>query len=462
MAINRRSSSIKDSILMPPPKAVTNCSVVSKSDTSEELKKNLKETSLNALTNRKLYKNMLEELRDENVIKLSQIPNFLTKSLHLNTPSCAASNMTSNSIKSFSKDKDKSSSFMNLSIDARYNNQSSNVSVANNASINNLNINCYKRSFNELNDDSSINLSMQNTVPHLFENKIYKQLQPPKSPQEIITFVEQLSSILNKYKFKGSYQMKVELETRYSDYLNQALKPDYFKECLVSLQTKIFFKLNSVLYFQHEANLKEKEKSALNNDEINTNANNNLHINSSIISNEQKEKLKELSKDKDKDKVKHDSNKESKDSKEILESSCKDKEITFLNNKRRSLGLDVKTQIIPKMSQFSSNYNSGISYSSYKSHNTQEFLSPKNEKIFNDIKSFTHDIELSEKDNSISIVNESFNKPLDYCTRSVNSVLISTTNKNRSTNILIQNPQNNINEKGSKSQNQTGSPSIIF
>jgi hypothetical protein len=446
---------------MPPPKAVTICSVVSKSDTSEELKKNLKETSLNALTNRKLYKSMLEELRDENVIKLSQIPNFLTKSLNINTNSCNASNITSNSLKSYNKDREKSSSFLNLNIDTRNNLSniaSSNVSVANNASVSNLNICCNKKSFiAEHNDDSSLNLSMQNTVLNLFENKIYKQMQPPKSPQEIVAFVEQLFSILNKYKFKGSYQMKVELETRYSDYLNQALKPDYFKECLASLQTKIFYKLNSVMYFQHEANLKEKEKNLINSDDANLNSNNNFQINNSSKSSEIKEKDK--SKESNKERYKEKSI--VKDNKELFEFGDKDKELKFLNSKRKPLPLEVKNQILSSKNQFPNNFQIGFNHSDFKSHHTQEFLSPKNERITTEIKSFTHDAELSEPDNSISFVNDSFNKPLDYCSTSVLSNVISSTMKNKSSKIL-QTPQNNNNEKTNKSQNLPGSPSIIF
>ena len=58
------SHSIQDTILMPPP-IVHSISNISKSDTSEDLKRNLRGSSRDDYLNRKIHLQLIEELKKE-------------------------------------------------------------------------------------------------------------------------------------------------------------------------------------------------------------------------------------------------------------------------------------------------------------------------------------------------------------------------------------------------------------
>jgi hypothetical protein len=86
----------------------------------------------------------------------------------------------------------------------------------------------------------------------------------PKTPLEIQVFVEHLFNLFKKYSFPEQNKLFIELETRYSDYNYQALKPEYFKECLCKLQEKIINSIqhqNATINYQSNSMLTSEDKS---------------------------------------------------------------------------------------------------------------------------------------------------------------------------------------------------------
>lgn len=162
-------SSIQDSILMPPPQAKHSISNISRSDTSEDLKRNLRVSSSDAYTNRKLHLRLFEDLKREDSLFTNRIPGFLKTSLKI--------------------------------------------------------INSHKQ------------LNLCNEGIEECEFIIHKS--PPKTPSEIISYVDHLFLLLKKCSFHSNLKLRIELETRFADYQNQALKADYFKDYIVKLQDKI-------------------------------------------------------------------------------------------------------------------------------------------------------------------------------------------------------------------------------
>lgn len=190
-----KSHSIQDTILMPPP-IVHSISNISKSDTSEDLKRNLRGSSRDAYLNRKIHMQLIEDLKREDSSLINGIPKFLKKSV---------------------------------------------------VNLNNL----------SLNQQKSTN-SIENTSDEQNEHLILRSI--PKNQSEIQPYVEHLFYLLNKYSHLSSsfIKLKIELETRYLDYTNHALKSDYFKESIIRLQERITHLVQSVLNVKSITYLDEK------------------------------------------------------------------------------------------------------------------------------------------------------------------------------------------------------------
>lgn len=522
----RRSSSIKDSILMPPPKAVTNCSHFATSDTSEELKKNLKETTQNAFTNKKLYKDLIEELKnDDPKINLNSIPNFLNvneiisnvnhqlnssnssgnltninnnnNTIQISTLAThnAASNLANNNLITCNHNicsLNNSMICQSNSIHTPLNNSSlrSNNSVS---GIPNNNINGMLNSSNnkkhcllnfyDIEDNSTIVnncCSSQNTNSinnnlggqNCFESRICKLLPPPRNPQEIQLFVDHVLSLLKKFRFKGSNYMSIELETRYQDYLNQALKAEYFKESIMKLQAKVHNIINNIFKSQQETQIRQRQLSvnliSSNNNSIiqstntlenqtqnpvnNFNNNTNLSLNYSDSKDKEGKESKELQRESILSNLSNNNNNNNNN-------PNTSKEIIFLSQKRRPL-INELHYLRPN-----TNLNNMLLLTPNPLHHPP--CVPFNNKLV----SHSHlDNESSEADYSISNVNtnnESFSKPYDFCSGSVKSVTkvsyLHNNNNNNNTNTSSLNASNLEKElKKSSSQNKCGSPKIIF
>ena len=100
--------------------------------------------------------------------------------------------------------------------------------------------------------------SIENTCDEQNEHLILRSI--PKNQSEIQPYVEHLFYLLNKYSHLSNsfIKLKIELETRYLDYTNQALKSEYFKESIIKLQEKITHLVQSVLNVKSITYLDEK------------------------------------------------------------------------------------------------------------------------------------------------------------------------------------------------------------
>lgn len=203
--LNLKSNSIKDSILMPPP-IIHSLSILSKSDTSEELKKNLRISSKDDYMNKKIHMKLLEELNNDDNSDMSpiSIPPFLQKS--------------------YSILKKNGTNTDNLSEDV--NNQPDHLILR-------------------------MNPRASNEIILYVEN--------------LFTLLSKYLHI-NKEKFS---KMMIELETRYKDYCSNALKSEYFKETIVKMQEKVLqilqsnLNIKTITYLEYidESNKKKSNSS---------------------------------------------------------------------------------------------------------------------------------------------------------------------------------------------------------
>ena len=78
-------------------------------------------------------------------------------------------------------------------------------------------------------------------------NKKYIEKEQPKKEEEIKEFVENLLEYINyiislkydKYKMRNLVVLKVKIETRNVDYIKQALKKEYYIDCLMKMQNEL-------------------------------------------------------------------------------------------------------------------------------------------------------------------------------------------------------------------------------
>ena len=259
--VSRRTSSIQDFILMPPPKAVLNTtySNVTRSDFSEDLKRNLAETSINAFTNSRLYKDILDQLTNEDNIKTDNMPQFLISSSNQFSASSSSFSysVNTNNINLNPVCNSNTISSKDLYLNKFFNHDSTSNHIANVYRIIKKQENREDSSFNA-NNSSLCNNSKVNSNCNslsLKECSIFKQrLLPPKTIQDIDNFVMHLISLLKKYEFGDSFTTLIQLEARYNDYKIHKLDKDYFKEYLVKIQANIYYKLEQVLQPKQDVN----------------------------------------------------------------------------------------------------------------------------------------------------------------------------------------------------------------
>lgn len=188
-------SNVKDAILMPPPKAPTK----SRSDTSEELRRNLIETVANIHDNTVLQEELSKIANREETLS------YDSTIKHKNYPS--------------------------------------------------INFHLVQDNYNSISDDdlpNDFNNRMENLKNNLTEYagkrvyKQYKKLPLPNNKRQIKDFVENIINYLNNYDYDNSLMLlKIKIVTRYNDFKNKGLKPDYFKECLMKMQNELTEKICS-------------------------------------------------------------------------------------------------------------------------------------------------------------------------------------------------------------------------
>ena len=98
-------------------------------------------------------------------------------------------------------------------------------------------------------------------------NKKYIEKEQPKSEDEIKDFVENLLEYINyiislkfdKYKMRNLVVLKAKIEVRNFDYIKQALKKEYYIDCLMKMQNELIAficKYNEQLIYDKNGNKK--------------------------------------------------------------------------------------------------------------------------------------------------------------------------------------------------------------
>ena len=98
-------------------------------------------------------------------------------------------------------------------------------------------------------------------------NKKYIEKEQPKTEEEIKEFVDNLLEYINyiislkydKYKMRNLVFLKVKIETRNFDYVKQALKKEYYIDCLMKMQNELIAficKYNDELIYDKNGNKK--------------------------------------------------------------------------------------------------------------------------------------------------------------------------------------------------------------
>lgn len=273
----RKSNSIKDTIMMPPPRARPK----SVSDiSSEELRRNLLDSSNNSFDNNFFQEQMSiiskenEELSkyskeskdieeqnptNNNRNNLNNLNNLIDDSLSLKSGETYSyafqfNEKNNNNIESANK---------NTSINSV--NSPSNFSVNN---INNINGNGQNSLNNNINKPNSFNFNMDNYLYDNYENEENNQeykkhleklknnltgnhhynkfeiLGIPTNKKEIKLFIYNMEKYIGEHLFDNNLKnMKIILQTRYNDYKNGGLNFDYFMRCLDKMQKELISRI---------------------------------------------------------------------------------------------------------------------------------------------------------------------------------------------------------------------------
>jgi hypothetical protein len=238
----KRVSNLKDSIMMPPPKARPK----SRSDTSEELKKNLTESITNISENSIIHEEFQRFYRemDEN-----------TSDNRRNEDDWLSISKSTSSINF-----DKTNQINNSNQPGLYGNK-----MGFNFNLINYNYNCTQFSDEEecsdtlvtleklrenLTEDKKIVKNISNNLNHCNNcnsHPVYKQfikLPMPANKKEIKAFVLNMISYIGDHEFDLNLaHLKIKIQTRDNDYRNKALNLEYFKECLMKMQSELLARI---------------------------------------------------------------------------------------------------------------------------------------------------------------------------------------------------------------------------
>ena len=133
--------------------------------------------------------------------------------------------------------------------------QSSTIKINNNkcnyyvfhihSNINKDNFNCDISFKNNLNSNYSI-AKMKSEVNVLDLNKIFYKMSKPNEEKEIelfvknlLDYIEYMNSCSGKNKNNNINALKIKIEIRYHDYINNGLMKEYFLVCLIRMQNEL-------------------------------------------------------------------------------------------------------------------------------------------------------------------------------------------------------------------------------
>lgn len=243
----KRVTNIKDSIMMPPPRSRAK----SRSDTSEELKRNLMETHANSTENsalqeelQKFFKEMeeLESKSKKNDDDISITSSLLTSGYY-QTGTMSTSNLQSSQPNTNNNNIENNNPFK-----FSLNNFNYHYAVGSDDEENSSEA---KRSLENLRRNISIDKTpnVKNKLNVLY--KTYKRLPVPKRKREIRNFVDNILCYIIQHEFDTSLNnMKIRLQTRYNDFKNGGLMMEYFKDTLVKMQEELIARICMVSDFK--------------------------------------------------------------------------------------------------------------------------------------------------------------------------------------------------------------------
>lgn len=230
----KRVTNIKDSIMMPPPRS----KVKSRSDTSEELRKNLIETYTNTSDNSLLQEELqrffkeMEELESKSKKNDDEIS--ITSSL-LNSSSYYQNGTLSTFKEPKNKVERKDNKF-------KFSLNNFNYHYAN-CSDDEENIET-KNSMDKLIKNISQDKSPKSSFKLLNLYKTFKKLPSPKGKREIRNFVDNILSYIIQHEFDVNLSnMKIRLQTRFNDFKNGGLMVEYFKDTLIKMQDELIARI---------------------------------------------------------------------------------------------------------------------------------------------------------------------------------------------------------------------------
>jgi hypothetical protein len=252
----KRSANIKDLIMMPPPKARPK----SRSDTSEELRKNLTESITNISDNSALQEEIqkffkeneeLEQRKNDDELSISKsnssdkiqlLPSYL-----MNSPNCRCLTKeipnSSNNLAYANKQ---------ILLKCKSCNHSSQYIQDNLKNSFNFNLINYNYNYTQISDEEESLESFENLKRNLIirgdginqvSNKNFSgfsTLPPPKNKKEIKIFVNNLLQYISLHEFDSPLLvLKIKIQTRDNDFKNKGLKIEYYRESLIKMQKEL-------------------------------------------------------------------------------------------------------------------------------------------------------------------------------------------------------------------------------
>jgi hypothetical protein len=253
----KRCGNIKDSIMMPPPKARPK----SRSDTSEELRRNLTESQPNNLDNQLLQEEIhkffkeneeIEARKNEEEVSISKsnssqnLDRLLNINKYNNQNLCSCNNLIANSqCANCSRKESKKNTFNFNLINYNYNYSQISDEEDNCVSLEKLKRNLITdKSFSGSNS-KSLNNSLSNISNKNFKNfKNFCKLPPPKKKKEIKMFVNNMMKYISEHENDNILNiLKIKIQTRDNDYKNKGLNFEYYQESLIKMQKELISRI---------------------------------------------------------------------------------------------------------------------------------------------------------------------------------------------------------------------------
>jgi hypothetical protein len=249
-----RKYNIKDSIMMPPPKARPK----SHSDTSEELRKNLMDCGGSSSCDNSFFQEELQKYFKEN--EESEVKRIYDElSISKSNESLLNEKSTNyyNSNNNLHQINSPSMNSLNITNENNFNiNAHASINAINARShVNSFNFNMINYLYNDLslsenNEENNQEykkslekLKLNLTKDSHFYNK-FVNLPTPNNKTEIKIFVENLEKYISDHLFDNSFRnLQIKLQTRYNDYKNKGLSFEYFKDTLEKMQKELICRI---------------------------------------------------------------------------------------------------------------------------------------------------------------------------------------------------------------------------